>query len=85
MVLALLVILLKLKPKYCFKKILFKARLHFFVSFSFETQFEVHLNDPELVFEVKETYCSNHGNPAMVHSRSDSEKLDSLLDEDYQL
>ena len=45
----------------------------------------MHLNDPEQVFEVKETYCSNHGNPAMVHSRLDSEKLDSLLDEDYQL
>ena len=85
MVLVLLLILLKFKPKYCFKKISYEVRLHFLVSFSFETQFEVHLNDPEQVFEVKETYCSNHGNPAMVHSRLDSEKLDSLLDEDYQL
>lgn len=51
LVLALLVILLKFKPKYCSKKILFKARLHFLVSFSFETQFEVHLNDSEKVFE----------------------------------
>lgn len=51
LVLALLVILLKFKTKYCFKKILFKARLHFLVLFSFETQFEVHLNDSEKLFE----------------------------------
>ena len=44
-------ILLKFKPKYCFKKILHKEKLHFLVSFSFETQFEVHQNDPEQVFE----------------------------------
>ena len=34
--------LLKFKPKYCFKKILDKEKLHFLVSFSFETQFEVY-------------------------------------------
>ena len=33
------------------KKILHKEKLHFLVSFSFETQFEVHQNDPEQVFE----------------------------------
>ena len=43
--------LLKFKSKYCFKTILHKEESHFFVSFSFETQFEVHKNDPEQVFE----------------------------------
>jgi len=43
--------LLKFKPKYCFKKILYEDKLHFLVSFSFETQFEVRQNDPEQVFE----------------------------------
>ena len=43
--------LLKFKPKYCYKKILYEEKLHFLVSFSFETQFEVRQNDPEQVFE----------------------------------
>ena len=43
--------LLKFKSKYCFKTILHKEESHFFVSFSFETQFEVRKNDPEQVFE----------------------------------
>ena len=43
--------LLKFKPKYCFKKILHNEKFHSLVSFSFETQFEVSQNDPELVFE----------------------------------
>ena len=51
LVLALLLInILKFKPKYCFKKILYEDELHFLVSFSFETQFEERLNDPEQVF-----------------------------------
>ena len=43
--------LLKFKQKFCFKKILHEEKLHFLVSFSFETQFEVRQNDPEQVFE----------------------------------
>ena len=42
---------MKIKPKYCFRKILYEEKFHFLVSFSFETQFEGHLNDPEQVFE----------------------------------
>ena len=42
---------LKFKPKYCFKKILHKEKLHFLVSFSPETQYEVRQNDPDQVFE----------------------------------
>ena len=44
-------VLLNLKPKYCFKKISHKEKLHFFVSFSFERQIEVCENDPEQVFQ----------------------------------
>lgn len=40
----------KFKPKYCFEKILYEVKLHFLISFSFETQFEVRLNDPGQVF-----------------------------------
>ena len=43
--------LLKFKPKYCFKKILHEEKLHFSISFSFETQFEVRQNDPGQGFE----------------------------------
>ena len=41
----------KLKPKYCLKKILHEEKLHFSISFSFETQFEMHQNDPGQGFE----------------------------------
>ena len=43
--------LLKFKSKYCFKTILHKEESHFFVSFSFETQFEVRKNDPKQVLK----------------------------------
>ena len=43
--------LLKFRSKYCLKRILHKEESHFFVSFSFETQFEVRKDDPEQVFE----------------------------------
>ena len=43
--------LMKFKSKYCLRKILYKEKLHFLVSFSFETQFEGHLNDLEQVFK----------------------------------
>ena len=36
--------------KNCLRKILYKEKLHFLVSFSFEKQLEVRLNDPEQVF-----------------------------------
>jgi len=42
--------LLKFKQKYWFK-ILHEEKLHFLVSFSCKTQFEVHQNDPEQAFE----------------------------------
>ena len=43
--------LLKLKPKYYFKKILHEDKLHFLVSFSFGKQFEERQSDPDRVFE----------------------------------
>lgn len=38
--------------KNCLRKILYKEKLHFLVSFSFEKQLEVRLNDPEQVFDI---------------------------------
>ena len=66
--------LLKFKSKYCFKTILHKEESHFFVSFSFETQFEVHKNDPEQVFEG-DIFAQTVANPTMVRSRSETESL----------
>lgn len=57
---------------------MYEEKLHFSISFSFETQFEERQNDPGQGFEG-DIFAQTRGNPAMTHSRSDTVFLPGIV------